>query len=45
MVSVESLREKLLFGVESKGAGVADASDFEMTGVVGRREVLRIGSW
>ena len=34
----ESLRKEPLFGMESKGAGVTDPPDFDVSGVFGRRE-------
>ena len=42
-MSVECLRKKLLLRVEPEGAGVADASDFQVAWVVGRWNLLGVG--
>jgi len=42
--AVERLAQKVLAGVESEGAGVADPSHLEVAGVLGRGDAFGIGA-
>jgi hypothetical protein len=41
-VSIESLGEELLFRMESESTCIADAADFDVTGVLGRRKAFGV---